>query len=174
MSYSKIAIDMMKMKPTKICKRKGCNNEFKAYRSTDKYCSPACAYADQKERPKKKQKPVKKVSDKRKQESYLYTKKRKVFLSLPENQFCPVTRAAYKGLIDISEFPEDQAAMIQRNKGTIFTDQVHHKAGRRGKFLNYVPLWLAVSDMGHKWIHAHPKKAYELEFLKKSSTINLS
>lgn len=163
----------MKMKSTRICARKGCNNEFKLYKSTDKYCSADCAYEDQKkkqDKPKKQYK-LKPMSEKRKRESYLYTKKRKTFLAKPENKFCPVCKAAFKGLIDLKEFnsPEE----IVRSKGFIKASEVHHKAGRKGKLLNYFPFWLAVSRRGHNWIHANPEKAYELNFLIRSTTVKL-
>lgn len=155
----------------RICAAKGCNKEFKLYKSTDKYCSPSCAYADQKAKPKKKQKPIKIFSEKRKSESYLYTKKRMTFLAQPENKFCPVCKAAFEGIIDIEEITYNW--LISKNNGVIRTNEVHHKAGRKGKLLNYVPFWLAVSSIGHKWIHANPKKAYKLDFLIKSTTVNI-
>ena len=144
---------MMKMKSKRICANKGCNKEFKLYKSTDKYCSPSCAYANQKPEPKKKQKPIKPMSEKRKSQSYLYTKKRKIFLEKPENKFCPVAEVIF-----------DE---------TKLTNEVHHKAGRIGKLLLFVPYWLAVSSKGHKWIHANPKEAYKLGFLIRSTTINI-
>lgn len=140
----------MKMKTTRICSRKGCNKEFKLFKTTDKFCSPSCAYADRKSKPKKKLKPIKQMSDKRKKESFVYSKKRKTFLALPENKYCPVAKAVFNE--------------------TLLTDQVHHKKGRVGKLLLYVPFWLAVSDKGHKWIHANPEQAYELNFLIHSSS----
>ncbi len=135
----------MNIKTTKICCRKGCNKEFKLYKSTDKYCSYACAYADQEAKPKKKPNPIKKQSDKRSRESYEYTKKRKVFLALPENKYCPVAKAIFNE--------------------TILTTEVHHTASRRGKLLNYIPYWLAVCRKGHTWIHSNPKEAVKLGFL---------
>lgn len=58
-----------------------CGKKFKPFKTTDKYCSPSCFYAD---KPKK----IKKVSDKRKKENVIYSERRKVFLSLPENKVC--------------------------------------------------------------------------------------
>lgn len=142
----------MKVKTKRICTRKGCNKEFKIYRTTDKYCSPSCAYADMKGKPNR-YKPIKQISDKRRRESYLYAKKRKTFLALPENKYCPVAKAI---------FNEVKLAR-----------EVHHKAGRKGKLLNYVPYWLAVSRKGHNWIHANPKEAYKLDFLIRSTTVNI-
>ena len=159
----------MKMKTTKVCRRKGCNKEFKLYKSTDKYCSPACAYADQEAKPKKQQKPIKQYSEKRKNESYKYTKKRKAFLALPENKYCPVAKAVFEGKIDTFQDSE----LLFNRFGLLFTTEIHHKAGRKGKLLNYAPYWLAVSRSGHLWIHAHPEQAYELGFSIKASTVNI-
>lgn len=142
----------MKLKTKRICANKGCSNEFKLYKSTDKYCSFSCANSNQKEKPKKEQKPINKSSVRRKRESYLYAKKRKMFLALPENKYCPVAKAIFNEVIEAGE--------------------IHHKKGRIGKLLNYVPYWLAVSRKGHLWIHANPKEAYELDFLIRSTTIN--
>ena len=143
----------MKMKTTRICARKGCNQEFKMFRSTDKYCSGECTYIEQKAKPRKKQKAIPVYTEKRKRESILYTKKRKVFLAKPDNKYCKVASHIFNEVH--------------------LTTEIDHKAGRRGKFLNYVPLWIAVSSKAHTWIHAHPKKAYELGFLIRSTTVNI-
>lgn len=161
----------MKVKTTKTCRRKGCNKVFKLRKTTDVYCSPSCFYSDQKEKPQKQQKNIKPMSEKRKQESYLYTKKRKIFMSKPENKYCPVYKACIDGKIKPSELPSGEE--VHRYKIDIPTSEVHHKAGRIGKLLNYVPYWLAVSSDGHKWIHNNPKKSYELGFLIHSSTVNI-
>jgi hypothetical protein len=164
----------MKIKSTKVCRRKGCYNEFKLYRSTDKFCSAACAYADQQAKPKKEVKavkPIKKASDKRKRESYLYTQKKNIFLALPENKYCPVAEAVYQGKIPANQFQDSE--LVFNCSGYFLTNQVHHKAGRKGKLLNYVPYWLAVCQFGHDWIHANPEQAYKLGFSIKASTVNL-
>lgn len=162
------------MKTTRICARKGCTNEFKLYKSTDKYCSGECAYLSQKAKPKKKPKAIKPYSEKRKRESYLYTKKRNVFMKKPENKYCPVCKAAFEGLIDINELEHDWfKALLIRSEGLIETTECHHKAGRKGKLLVYVPYFLAVSTVGHRWIHTHPEQAYKLGFLIRSTTINI-
>jgi len=90
-------------------------------------------------------------------------------MAKPENEFCPVCKAALEGLIDINKTPYNW--LIKKHKGLIKTNECHHKAGRIGKLLLYVPYWLAVSSIGHKWIHANPKEAYKLNFLIKSSTV---
>lgn len=157
----------MKIKSTRTCSRKGCNNEFKLYKSTDKFCSYSCAFESQKNKSKKKQKTISSYSKKRRSEMLLYSRKRKTFLNLEENKFCPVVKAANEGLIDLKEIFNNPEFITKQQ----LTSEVHHKAGRKGKLLNYVPYWLAVSSVGHKWIHANPLKAYELDFLIRSTTI---
>lgn len=139
----------MKLRPRKTCKNKGCTKVFLQYRTTDKYCSLQCAKDNApKQKPRKE---IKKVSEKRKAESYLYTKKRKTFLALPENKYCPVAKAVFNETIEARE--------------------VHHKAGRTGKLYLYVPYWLAVSRKGHNWINANPEEALERGFnLPRTST----
>lgn len=146
----------MKIKTTKICAHKGCDNIFRLFKTTDKYCSFSCANSNQKAKLKKLQKKeqqiINKFSIKRKRENYLYSKKRKTFMLLHENNICPVAKVIFNEILLVTE--------------------IHHKAGRIGKLLNYVPYWLAVSRKGHIWIHANPKEAYELDFLIRSTTIN--
>lgn len=43
----------IKVKEFRICDDKDCNNEFKKYRTTDKYCSPKCASKNEKPKEKK-------------------------------------------------------------------------------------------------------------------------
>ena len=43
--------------------------------------------------------------------------------------------------------------------------EVHHIRGRRGKLLRDKRYWLAVSRVGHQWIHAHPKESKERGWL---------
>jgi hypothetical protein len=47
-----------------------------------------------------------------------------------------------------------------------FATEIHHKAGRERDLLNDNRDWLAVSAMGHRWIHDNPYQAYKLGFLK--------
>lgn len=153
----------MKIKTTKVCKNKGCNREFRAYKTTDKYCSASCVYANAK--PKKKQKRIPPISEKRKKESYEYSKKRKTFLAKEENKFCPVAKMFLNHVL-----PKEEREFWLRNQQAT---EIHHKAGRKGKLLNYVPLWLAVGREGHNWIHANPTESYRLGFLIKPSTVNI-
>lgn len=124
-------------------KCKNCGNKFKQFKSTDKYCSPKCAYSNYK--------PIAKLSKKRKKENNLYLIEREKFLLLPENKYCIV-------------------AKIMLNK-TIETTEIHHKAGRVGELLNYKKNWLAVSREGHNWIHANPLSAYQFNYLIPSTQI---
>lgn len=138
---------MQKDKP-KRCQATNCSNEFKPFRSTDKYCSLDCAIEMQKE-PKKdtkrrriiRKQPVKPVSGKQKILLAKYHKQRLVFLSKPENKKCPVF--------------------------SLPTTEIHHKQGRKGYAddwarENNVPLllderfWLAVSRTGHRKIEENP------------------
>lgn len=37
--------------------------------------------------------------------------------------------------------------------------ELHHKAGRRGEWLNYTPFFLALCSSCHRWIHDNGKAA---------------
>lgn len=73
----------------KECAYKDCSNEFKAFKTTDKFCSGKCAF---KAKPVnlslKNLNPINKVSDKRKIENLKYKVLRIEFLGKPENQIC--------------------------------------------------------------------------------------
>lgn len=83
----------------------------------------------------KKQKPIRPISKKLSKLRKTYRELREEFLSRPENQFCAV-------------YP------------SIPANQVHHKRGR-GKYLNDVSTWRAVSDIGHEFIEMHAEIAKE-------------
>lgn len=96
-------------------------------------------------------KPIPKVSKKRAVENAKYTVQRIIFMSKPENKICPIN-------------------------GTHTTD-VHHVKKRIGfadewARINNIPLllderhWLAVSRLGHIWIHDNPEEATKLGYLK--------
>ena len=95
---------------------------------------------EKKTRQPKIRKPINKIGKKLAREKKTYSKLRLEFLEKPENMFCAV-------------YPHLRA------------DQIHHKRGR-GKNLNKVETWLAVSDDGHKWVEANPKLARERGFTK--------
>lgn len=83
---------------------------------------------------------IKPMSKNLSKEREKYRKLRLEFLEKPDNMFCAV-------------YPHLRA------------DQIHHTRGR-GKNLNKVETWLAVSDPGHKWIEENPKLARERGFTK--------
>jgi hypothetical protein len=73
---------------TKKCKV--CGNEFRPIRlTTERYCSPKCAYTDRDTaKAQEARKPVKHISENRRKEIPIYRKKRKEFLEKPENKIC--------------------------------------------------------------------------------------
>lgn len=74
----------------KKCKNKDCGVEFKQFNSLQSYCSVDCQKKCKKPNLKLKSlnKPIKKVSDKRKIENAKYTVLRIEFLGKPENKIC--------------------------------------------------------------------------------------
>ena len=126
----------------KQCAAEDCQNEFKLYRTTDKYCSFKCCLRHSKPKQRKTFKPINKHSLKRLKEIKIYTAKRVEFLSRNENKFC----AVYPG---------------------IKSGEIHHKySGKdRAKYFLDETTWLAVSRQGHNWIHDNPKEARELNLL---------
>lgn len=66
----------------KSCAYSECDKTFLQYNSLIVHCSRQCKIADGKA------KPLKKVSEKRKKETPIYSELRLDFLSLPENQVC--------------------------------------------------------------------------------------
>jgi hypothetical protein len=86
----------MKPKTHKICANPDCDNEFKLYKTTDKFCSPECQRKCTNQKPKKvidwntikPRKPINKVSKKQKVLNAQYSVDRIQFLSKPENKIC--------------------------------------------------------------------------------------
>lgn len=140
---------MIQQKPIKKCKH--CKADFKPYKSTDKYCCFSCFAKAEGAKKKQVSKPIKKVSDKMKEQLKQYNKLRKAFIYLAQDNsvFCTAYYHAYGIKKEVTE--------------------VHHKAGRVGKLLLYVPYWLPVSREGHRWIHDNPKEAYKAGFLISST-----
>ncbi len=142
----------LKVKTTKKCKV--CGNTFKPLKTTNRYCSMKCASQDYKQ-PENKSKAqpglsgIKQQSDKTKKRLYEYHKRRKVFLSKPENGYCIVCAKIFNELA--------------------LSTEIHHKKGRTGDLLLDEKYWLAVSRKGHNWIHDNPEKAYEKGFLISST-----
>ncbi|WP_395073833.1 hypothetical protein [Flavobacterium sp.] len=125
---------MLSKVKTKKCE---CGTEFKQYNSLKKYCSWTC---EKKHKPSTRiliKKPIPKVSAKQEALNKIYSKLRLEFLSLPENQICPVSN--------------------------LQSTEIHHKhSGKdRSKYFLDTTTWLAVSRPGHVWIHEHSKEARE-------------
>jgi hypothetical protein len=73
---------MSKQVKQKQCRNKGCDNYFTPFKSTDKYCSIECFKANYKPNLQlSKMKPIKAVSDKRKELNKIYEKVRIEVLS---------------------------------------------------------------------------------------------
>lgn len=131
------------------CDDDDCDNWFKQYRSTDKYCSLGCAAKNAKPKTVKISNPIANFSKKRIIQNLQYNSDIIIFLAKPENTICPI-------------------------KGIPTTD-VHHKKGRIG-FAddwardNKIPLlldqrfWVALSREGHKFVEEHPDWAKENGF----------
>lgn len=127
----------------KKCKLSGV--EWKQYNSLQS-CKCKLCLAKKPQRATKKQKPIRKVSAKQEKLDKKYSILRVEFLSLPENQICPVTKLP--------------------------ATEVHHVKGRKGYAddwarENNIPLiidvrfFLAVSRLGHDKIENNPEWARE-------------
>lgn len=83
---------MIKSKKPKICANINCKKPFyPKYKSTEKHCSSSCYYSDADTDNSIKTNKVYKIpkfSKKRSKSSKVYSGKRIVFLSKPENKFC--------------------------------------------------------------------------------------
>lgn len=115
---------------SKPCKHKNCNCPVwaKGYCKSHQYL-----------RTDKKPTKLKHETKKRGKENLEYLRKRKEFLSLPENEFCAV-------------FP------------WLRSTEIHHKKGRIGKLLTDERHFLAVSHEGHRKIENNPEWAYEMGY----------
>lgn len=92
--------------------------------------------------PKKPRAKLRQVSTRRRGELKEYAKRRLAFLALPENRWCPVAASGVLG-------------KVTRER----TTDIHHSAGRSGKWLNDERFWIATSRSGHQWIHEHGREA---------------
>jgi hypothetical protein len=129
----------------KAKKCKECGELFKPrFSTTETECSITCF--NKKKKTHKKQKPIKKVGDKRALEDIIYRSERIKFLQLPENKICPITKGP--------------------------ATQIHHMRKRRGyadewAIENRVSLyldkrfWLGVSHEGHEKIENNHEWACE-------------
>lgn len=73
----------------KKCRAEGCQNEFRPFLSTDKYCSSSCYYKEKKKSRAKKT-PIRKVSKKNASVQKRYTPLRKEYLNNPKNKVCQI------------------------------------------------------------------------------------
>jgi hypothetical protein len=123
----------------KICA--GCDTLTYIYKNVGgkKYCK-SCTY---KLFPSS---PIKKVSDKKKQEDVEYSKKRKLFLETH-----PSCQAKLPGIC------------------TINSTDVHHTKGRNINYLN-VETWIALCRECHMWVENNPTDAKELGLSKNRLT----
>jgi hypothetical protein len=114
--------------------------------------------------PLKRKSPLKKQGKKRAVANKLYSVKRRDFLYL--RPICEVwvelantdTRAS--NLLKEAIFDEEISYR------PVYSDDVHHKEGRAGERFLDESTWMAVSRKAHSWIHAHPKQAREMGWLK--------
>lgn len=131
-----------------ICKNHACKKPL--FKTIDKYCSYSCAKTcdDITKGFKQSQKPIKKVSDKRKIENYQYGKMKKDFMSLPENKYCPIAKEVFGIQLESTE--------------------IHHTfCGKdRAKYFLDKSTWIAVSRKGHNYIHNNVKESYQKDWLK--------
>lgn len=118
----------------KLKKCKVCGDEFKPFKTTDKFCSPDCAFS--KSTPAKKRKAIKPFSQKKLKDLATYRPLRDEYLI--NNPICEVHDC---------------------NKPTT---NLHHKKGRRGPLLYDVKYFMACCETCHpKRIHENPAWARE-------------
>jgi len=115
----------------KQCDEPGCNRRVFGGKKCDWHQKKR---TDKKPPKPKKQKVIRFRSKKRAKEEEEYSRERKIFLGLPENQWCAV-------------YPWLPA------------ETVHHKMGRLGKLLLDKRYWVALSLPGHIWVEEHPEEA---------------
>lgn len=135
---------------TRKCKY--CQEVFDKRSPLDMFCCSKHAVLYYNEKKKKKSaksnpKPIAKFSSGRAKRNAAYLLANKLFLAKEENQFCPV--------------------MAKLHGKTVRATEVHHRNGREGERLNDQEYWIAVSNEGHKYIHANPKVAYEQGWITK-------
>lgn len=94
---------------------------------------------------------MKKLSKRRSSQNKEYLKLRKEFLERPENKWCPVCLRGLNGVQSVTRATE-----------------IHHINGREGIALCDEKNWVALSTIGHRWVHANPKQAMKHGLMKKS------
>jgi hypothetical protein len=132
-----------------IAKKKecnGCHQEKYIYKNVTidgtryKLCKDCTFREDLKVQPTKVQ--IKKTSDKKKKLDAVYSKLRKI--QLEKYSVCQINTADC----------------------TKQSTEIHHAAYRTGDNFLGVDTWFATCRACHQWVHANPKEARELGFLK--------
>lgn len=132
-----------------IAKKKecnGCHQEKYIYKNVTvdgiryKLCQSCALKSDVKVKPTKTQ--IKKISSKKKKLDEVYSKLRKI--QLEKNPRCQINTA----------------------KCTSTSTEIHHAAYRTGDNFLGIDTWFATCRACHEWVHANPKEARELGFLK--------
>lgn len=93
-----------------------------------------------------KRKAIRPMSKKLSKERKTYREMREEFLSKIDNRFCAV-------------YP------------SLPSEEIHHMRGR-GKYLNDTTTWLAVSRLGHVWLHENVSEAIKRGFIKSRLSTN--
>jgi len=131
---------------TKMKECNGCHQQKYIYKNVTidgtryKLCKDCAFKQDVKVQPTRTQ--IKKVSDKKKKLDGLYAKLRKV--QLEKHSVC----------------------QINTTDCTKQSTEIHHAAYRTGDNFLGVDTWFATCRACHQWVHANPKEARELGFLK--------
>jgi hypothetical protein len=94
---------------------------------------------------------IKPISDKLRKRKYVYKKLRADF---------------------IAKHPWCAWGLKQNPPRKIPSTQIHHRWGRIGRLLNYVPGWVAVSAEGHDDINRYPDRARGLGLLCQKGQYN--
>ncbi len=128
----------MAIKRTKYCGNKKCRKPI-IYGS---HCSPMCASTGKQLKrswiKKKKQKPIRKLSERRQKEYDEYYRIHPIFL---KGKICPITKKP--------------------------ATEIHHKKGKIGKLLIDQRYFLGVTRTGHIWIENNPAEAEKLGYVIK-------
>lgn len=107
--------------------------------------------------------PLRRVSKKRAKLNKEYTEKRRDFLYL--RPLCEIW-------VELQNAREISIPLLTEIYGQrdhnrpVYSEDVHHKAGRTGGNFLDDSTWMALSRQAHEWVHKHPKDARALGWLK--------
>lgn len=120
----------MKPKTHIECKNEDCRKVFRRWKTTDKYCSPACKLKCEPPKPQEPRAKIKPFSDKRKAEMPIYSTDRKAFLE--ENKVCVIkgpTCTHFATTIEHSRGRDGYADEAKRLAGiSLYLDKDYWKA----------------------------------------------